>query len=131
MASSAQTEVNFNQGAVVATLAKALAPEEIRPGDYVTPLYMVAEVPSFWWYADAWNLPHDEPVRLRFTTTCDGAPLRVQSVCLPFVLAKQPNGLSLTLDLRRCQLARLDRAYAKQAWKSLKKRGRGTIRPGD
>jgi hypothetical protein len=129
MATSAGIEVDLNYGAAQATLAKALAPEEVRPGDYVTPLYAVAEVPSFWWYADAWNLPPDEPVRLRFTSTCDGAPLRVKSVCLPFVLAKQSSGIALTIDLRRCQLARLDPAYAKRAWKSLKKSQRSGTNP--
>jgi hypothetical protein len=129
MATSAGIEMDLNHGAAQATLAKALAPEEVRPGDYVTPLYTVAEVPSFWWYADAWNLPPDEPVRLRFTSTCDGTPLRVKSVCLPFVLAKQPSGIAVTIDLRRCQLARLDPAYAKQAWKSLKKSQRSGTNP--
>src|SRR5687767_426293 len=108
MATSQATKLEGHRAAAAATLAKALAPEEICAGDYVTPLSMIAEVPSFWWCAEAWNLPLEEPVRMRFLATCDGVPLRVQSVCLPFVLVKRPGGHSVTNDVRRCQLARLD-----------------------
>jgi hypothetical protein len=103
------------------TLAKALAPEEIRPGDFVTPLHVVAEVPSYFWFTEGWNMPLEEPVRIRFTSPADGLPMKVKSLCLPFVLVKQASGQRVTLDLRKCQLARLDRRYAKRAWKGIKK----------
>ena len=121
MASSSSTRSKAKHTAAGATLAKALAPEEIRRGDFVTPLHVIAEVPSFFWCGDCWSLPHDEPVRIRFTSTSDGLPLKVESVCLPFVLVKQSTGGRMTLDLRKCQLARLDRGYAKGAWKAYKK----------
>jgi hypothetical protein len=121
MASSPQTRSGAKVSAAEATLAKALAPEEIRPGEFVTPLHVIAELPSFFWCGDGWTLPHDEPVRIRFTPTSDGLPLKVKSVCLPFVLVKQASGGRQTLDLRKCQLARLDRRYAKRAWKAYKK----------
>ncbi|HJQ80718.1 MAG TPA: hypothetical protein VJ828_12215 [Lacipirellulaceae bacterium] len=121
MASSQTSAAETNHSAAApATLAKSLAPEDIRPGDYVTPLHLLAEVPSYWWCDDDWSLPRDRPVYIRFITNCDGAPLRVKSVCLPFVLVKQPGGQSLTVDLRKCQLARLDREYARRAWKAYK-----------
>lgn len=103
------------------TLAKALAPEEIRPGDYVTLLDEIAELPSFFWCADAATLPYDEPVRIRFRPQGGGVPLKVQSVCLPFVLVKHPRGEWRTLDVRTCRLARLHRSYARSAWKAHKK----------
>ena len=121
MSTSQATELKAHREAAEATLAKALAPEEIRPGDYVTPLSLIAEVPSFWWCAEAWRLSPEEPIRMRFMATCDGVPLRVRSVCLPFVLAKQPSGHFVTMDVRRCQLARLDRAFARRAWKCIKR----------
>jgi len=123
MASSQPKSAPTKTTAAAATLAKALAPEEIHPGDYVTPLHMIAEVPSYWW-CDDWRRPREEPVRMRFTTSCDGAPLRVKSVCLPFVLLKHPAGHTTTLDLRRCQLARLDCDFAKRAWKAIRKSNR-------
>jgi hypothetical protein len=58
MASSRQTECT-STAAAEATLAKALAPEDIRPGDFVTPLFTITELPSFWWSGESWNLPHD------------------------------------------------------------------------
>jgi len=124
MASSSPTRSKAKYTAAGATLAKTLAPEEIRRGDFVTPLHVIAEVPSFYWCGDCWSLPHDEPVRIRFTPTSDGLPLKVKSVCLPFVLVKQASGERLTLDLRKCQLARLDRRYAKRAWKACRSNAR-------
>ena len=121
MASSQKTVRDAKPAAADATLAKALAPEDLRTGDYVTPLHIVAEVPSYWWCVDDWKLPMEEPVRMRFTSSCDGKPLRVKSLCLPFVLLKQPAGPAMTLDVRRYQLARLDGDYAKRAWKAYEK----------
>jgi hypothetical protein len=121
MASSQHTRTGATHVAAEATLAKALAPEDIRPGDFVTPLHVVAEVPSYYWFSEGWSLPADEPVRIRFTSPGDGLPLKVKSICLPFVLVKQASGERLTLDLRKCQLARLGRRYAKRAWKAYKK----------
>jgi hypothetical protein len=102
-------------------LAKALAPEDIRRGDFVSLLNVTYELPSYFWDADATTLPRDEPVRIRFVPECGGVPLRVKSVCLPFVLVKTPQGERCTLDVRRCRLARLDRRYAADAWKAYKK----------
>jgi hypothetical protein len=103
-----------------ATLAKPLAPEEIRQGDFVTPLWVIAEIPSFWWRSDSWTLPIEEPVRIRFLPNYEGMPLKVRSVCVPFVLVKAPSGEQKVIDLRSCQLAKLDKSHAMQAWKALK-----------
>jgi hypothetical protein len=109
-----------------ATLAKALAPEDIRSGDFVTPLYVIAELPSFWWGPDAWQHPRHEPVRIRLTPPSDGAPFKVRSVCVPFVLVKTATGDQSTIDVRICQLARLDASHAARAWKACKKAARRT-----
>jgi hypothetical protein len=66
-------------------------------------------------------MPREELVRIRYTATSDGLPLRVKSICLPFVLVNQPSGKGFTLDVRKCHLARLDRRYSKRAWKAFKK----------
>lgn len=121
MASSTKKGSNTTQAAAKATLAKTLAPEEICPGDFVTLLHIIAEVPSFYWLSESWTLPVDQPVRIRFTSPSDGLPLKVTSLCLPFVLVKQVSGEQGTLDVRKCQLARLNRRYAKRAWKSYKR----------
>jgi hypothetical protein len=106
------------------TLARVLAPEDVRPGDYVALLDEMFEYPSFWWCIDATLLPPHELVRLRLLPRDDGRPLKVRGVCLPFVLAKEPRGTHRTLDLRRCRLARLDRSFAQTAWRAYKKKSR-------
>jgi hypothetical protein len=121
MASSSPTHAEPELAAAEATLAKSLAPEDIRPGDFVTPLHLIAEVPSYFWCDDCWTLPRDQLVRIRYTPTAGGLPLKVMSVCLPFVLVKQASGERHTIDSRQCQLARLDHRYAKRAWKGYKK----------
>jgi len=121
MRSSRTKPLENDANRVPSTLAKTLAPEEIRPGDFVTLLSVTYEVPSYLWCADTLSLPRDEPVRIRCMPETGGVPLKVKSICLPFVLAKVPSGEGCTLDVRRCRLARLDRAYAVRAWKAYKK----------
>ena len=106
------------------SLAKVLAPEDVRVGDYVALLHVVCEIPTFCWYDDAPMLPRDEPVRIAFTPECGGVPLCVKSVCLPYVLVKRPTGEKQTLDVRRSRLARLNRDYAAVAWRSLRSNAR-------
>jgi hypothetical protein len=103
------------------TVVKPLAPEEIRPGDYVAVMQVVYELPSFFWCADTLLIPHDKPVRLLFLPADGGAPLKVRSVCLPFVLVKTSTDEHRMIDLRKCRVARLNRRFAKLAWKSAKK----------
>jgi hypothetical protein len=121
MASSSQIETKTADSAAEATLAKSLAPEEIRRGDFVTPLHVVAEMPSWFWFCETWTLPVDEPVRVRFMASNGGQPTKVMSICLPFVLVRTPTGERQALDIRRVQLARLNPRYAKRTWKAQKK----------
>jgi hypothetical protein len=102
--------------------AKPLAPEDICRGDFVAVLDETHEFPSFWWSADAALLPPDVPVRMRLVPRDECRPLKVKSVCLPYVLVKQPSGSDRTLDLRTCRLARLDRRHARLAWKAYAKK---------
>jgi len=102
------------------TLAKALAPEEIRAGEYVALLNVVYELPSFFWCDDAALVPREQPVRILFTPEDGSVPLKVKSVCLPYVLVKHPEGRKFTLDVRRSKLARLSTRFAKTTWKAIK-----------
>jgi hypothetical protein len=102
--------------------ARLLAPEDIGRGDFVAVLDETHEIPSFWWSADAALLPPDVPVRMRLVPRDECRPLKVKSICLPYVLVKQPCGNQRTLDLRTCRLARLDRRFAKLAWRAYAKK---------
>ena len=106
------------------SLAKALAPEEIRRGDFVTPLYVVSEWPSFYWATCESLGARDELVRIISTPADEPEPLEVRSVCLPFVLVKTPSGKQRTLDVRRCRLARLNAKFAAAARRGLRKSGK-------
>jgi hypothetical protein len=103
------------------SVAKPLGPEDVRRGDFVAVLDEMYELPSYWWCEDAALHPRDELVRIRLIPAQHNLPLKVKSVCLPFVLAKPPFGLERTLDLRRTRLARLDKHFAAATWKAYKK----------
>ena len=100
-------------------LAKTLAPEEICAGDYVARLYEIKEFPS-WFWEDGICPDREELVRIQYTPEDGGIPLKVKSVCLPFVLVKDPRAQRFTLDVRQVKLARLDREFAKMAWNMLR-----------
>jgi hypothetical protein len=108
--------------------AKVLAPEDVRAGDFVALLHVVKEIPSFCWFGGIGTTRPDEPVRVPFVPKNGGVPLRVRSVCLPFILVKAPSGKQRNLDVRLARLARLDRAHARAAWKACKKRLRNRKR---
>lgn len=118
MRPSKQQQFDEKSPVLRSTVAKALAPEDIRLGDFVTILYAITELPSFLWCADAATLPLHEPIRYQFVPEKAGIPLKVKSICLPFVLVKHPCGDRRTLDVRQCRLARLDWGYASVTWKA-------------
>ena len=100
-------------------LAKIAAAEDLCADDYVAVLNEVIEFPSYLWDCDSFVLPPQEPVRVQRQAPDNGLPLRIVDVCLPFVFVKRPCGQHQTLDVRRCQLVRLSRGYAKRVWKTL------------
>lgn len=104
------------------SLAKTLAPEDIRCGDYVTALYVVSEWPSWYWDDDDALHPRDELVTIRSTPCDEATPLEVVGVCLPFVLVETPQRDGKLLDVRRVRLARLDRTFARKSRRALRKR---------
>ena len=122
MARAQSKSTPTRKAAPKATLARTLAPEEIRAGDHVAILYEIVEVPSWYWCGDSTLASREEVVRIRYTPREDAVPLKVSSVCLPFVLVVEPRGGQRTLDVRRCRIARLDGSYAAMAWKAYKKK---------
>ena len=103
-------------------LARTIAPEDLVRGDYVAVRDEIYQVPSYCWHHDAHVLPPQEPVRLQFHGEDRGLPLKVKAICLPFLLVKRPSGVHQTLDVRRCELLRLNRQYGRKAFKKLRKR---------
>ena len=83
-------------------------------------LYEVREYASLVWLCEPFGADKTELTRIQYTPDSGGEPLKVMSVCLPFVLVNQPRGPQFTLDVRRVKLARLDREFAETAWKALR-----------
>ncbi len=101
-------------------LAKPLAPEDVSSGQYVSVLREVHEVPSYVWCGNDLFGDPSELIRLAVIPDKEAVPLRVEAVCLPFVLVRTSSGQEKSLDVRRFQLARLDDHFAKAAWKACK-----------
>lgn len=101
--------------------ATRLAPEDLRPGQDVAILTEVFECPTWLWHCEAPGFRPDEVVRLQAIGRASGRPLRIKAVCLPFVLVTRIDGKSRTLDVRRVQLVKLDRSFAKLVRKSIRR----------
>jgi len=105
---------------VATTVAARITGEDIQPGDYVTVLNEIVELPSFLWCCSGPALPMDEPVRTRYIPREAGLPCKVVTVCLPFVYVKRPQGKLATFDTRQHQLVRLDPVRGHKVWKKMK-----------
>lgn len=105
----------------VETTSKPLAPEDIRVDDYLAVSSFVIEIPGFLLCGDVPMAKPDEMIRMS-CLPCDASePMRVVSVCLPFVFVRRPDGGYATLDTRRHRLSRLDAAYGRRVFRKLKK----------
>jgi len=102
-------------------VARSLAGEDLRCGDFVTILSEIVEWPSFYWSCDSQVWPPNEPVRIQRHADEGGTPLKVKAICLPFVFVKKPTGAHLTLDLRQHRLVRLTPDYVRVVWKAMSK----------
>ncbi|MEM7625823.1 MAG: hypothetical protein AAF333_09350 [Planctomycetota bacterium] len=97
--------------------ARPLPPDDVRVGDDVTVAHVTVQI-----------LAHEDPppgedrnrlLRARMIPDYAGTPLRIEEVCLPFVVARTPQGGHGTLDLRRHHLYRLDEEFTRRAFKRL------------
>jgi hypothetical protein len=98
--------------------SRSAAAEDLREGDYVTVTRMAVELVPFL-VDECWTTPRVH--RVHVTPPWSGYPLRVVKVCLPFVLTRDPKSQSMTLDLRRYQLAKLTEGYGRKAFKCLQR----------
>ena len=98
------------------SVARLVAPEDIRPGEYIAVLSVfethVGPV------LDACAEPGLRAVRVEEIPWFSGDPVLVEAVCLPFVLARDADGGRRPLDVRRMRLARVSEAYARAAFEA-------------
>jgi hypothetical protein len=114
-------------------MAKPLAAEDLRCGDFVSVLHEIVEWPSYYWPNDSHRLTPSEPVRLQQKPSEGGIPHKVKAICLPFVFVKLPDGQHKMLDVRRQHLVRLSPEFARPVWQTLRKQatqGQGPVVAG-
>ena len=100
-------------------VARPIAPEDLRPGAYIAVLTELYES-VFPQSSDCGN--RMSYVQRRFTMLPNRAdPMKVVSVCLPFVLVKTAMGEITSLDTRQCTLAHLPKPYGKGAFDRMRK----------
>jgi hypothetical protein len=112
--------MSINSPSTDTLIAASVAPEDLQRGNFVAILNEVFEFPSFMW-CDCMPGERDQLVRLRCLPTHAGVPLRIKSLCLPFVFVKSPYGYYQSMDVRKVQLVRLEDCYAKCVWKTLRR----------
>ena len=95
-------------------ISRALAPEDIRPGDYIAPLHVVVEHMRLPWECSSASTANElvRTLQLPGGTT----PVLVQAVCLPFVLVQTAKGRHCTLDVRRYRLARVSETFGRHVF---------------
>ncbi len=100
----------------VPTTSQAVAPDDLRVGDYVTVAhrtYQLVPLDTF--------TPGDvlRPQTIRMIPDESGLCYRVAAVCLPFILTRSAVGGHPTLDVRQVTLRRLDKRFGKAAFAAL------------
>lgn len=103
-------------------VAARVAGEDLKPGDYVTALNEIYELPSFLWCCSSGSLVADEPVRSVYKARDAGQPSKIIAVCLPFVYTTQARGDTSIFDTRKHQLVRLDPETGRKMWKRMRKK---------
>jgi hypothetical protein len=101
-------------------ISTALAPEDVKVGDYVGILHVITEFPRAFLCGDqTWESP-SELVRWQWMAP-PGEPMKVVEVSLPFVLVRQADGKHRTLDMRRHRLARVSERFGRKAFKRFRR----------
>jgi hypothetical protein len=99
-------------------IARLLAPEDIRPGTYVSVMYVVDEhMPDSWERGESWRA--SGPLRYVRLPWEGATPVRVVEVCLPFVLVKTARGKHRTLDVRRYRLGRVSDHFGRRVFEQI------------
>jgi hypothetical protein len=107
----------MNQSANNPSVARVLAPEDVRVGQFVALFTRTDEHYDSALFSCSAAGPRK--VRIHWLADEGSKPLRVEGVCIPFVLVRTPKGKAKMLDLRRDGLVRLDPRFAWRAFRAL------------
>lgn len=103
------------------SIAKPIAPEDVRAGMYIALLHQVEKKSCFWCDCDDDQWWRDRSKRTELSLPWDVEAQFVKAVCLPFVLAETIKGEIETIDTRRYRLARLPKEYGRAAFAKLRR----------
>ena len=102
-------------------VSKRIHPEDLNVGDHVAVTETIHQLPTYCWCGlDAYQHPPDELIRLTVRPQDGHQPLKIKSICLPWVLCKTIDGKHIVHDLRQTQLSRLDPGFVAAVHKSYK-----------
>ncbi len=108
--------------------ARPVAPEDLRGGQYIAITRMMIQlIPPM---CEPQLMPDAQTVRIWGIPPSAGQPMRIVSVCLPFVLVEGVDRQCRTLDLRRVEVVRLPKKYGRAAFERLAKPTAGTPTDG-
>lgn len=101
---------------IEARMARPVAPEDLRPGDYVAALQVVNE--------HLWPMfgSDEKPPRMFRVLAWPGhdwMPMQVEDICLPFVMLKTPRGKHWVLDTRQCRLGRVSASFGRRLFEAI------------
>jgi hypothetical protein len=98
---------------------RPVAPEDLAPGMYICALAAAANA---WPDIDcAREGATVRAARVVYIPQDGGVPVRVRSVCLPFVLAETFDGRAQVLDIRMLRIARVRKKHARAVFAALQK----------
>ncbi len=94
-----------------ARMTRPVAPEDLRPGDYVAALQVVSE--RVW---PLFSLDEKPPrlVHVVHWPRHNWQPMRVEEICLPFVLLETPRGKHCVIDVRQYRLGRVSESFGRR-----------------
>ena len=122
-----ETELE-TQATTDAGMARAVAPEDLRAGDYIYVLGELLEVMPCLLDREQWQ--HPETVKLMVLPYSGKEPMKVVEVCLPVLLVKDKSGKCETLDARLFRFARLPDRFGRKVFKRLRKSAEKTATTG-
>ena len=96
-------------------MSRLIAPEDIRAGMYLAVMHEVQERSFFFWEPPE-DCGRKQPRHVLRLPSGSGRPLKVESVCLPFVIVRKPTtsgGSIHTLDVRRYRCAQLPEEFGR------------------
>lgn len=94
----------------VASACRAIHPEDLLVGDYVTVLQESHQIGTFTWCGiDPHQFPPNETIEITIRGNFDA--LKVKDICFPFILCTDNQGEVHVIDTRSNQLGKLSKSF--------------------